>query len=120
MAREPGGDRGNDGGIAEHPDLDGADREIVKYRVDLGGDEFRRHPVNCGDALGVLGSERGDHGRAKTPSAENVFRSAWMPAPPLKSEPAMVTAIGVVMVPAASLRRRERLPVGPTAGTLGA
>jgi len=25
-----------------------------------------------------------------TPSAENVFKSAWMPAPPLESEPAMV------------------------------
>src|SRR5438046_7615814 len=32
-----------------------------------------------------------------TPSAANVFRSAWMPAPPEESEPAMVSAIGVVI-----------------------
>src|SRR5882672_1440619 len=31
-----------------------------------------------------------------TPSAEKVFRSAWMPAPPPESEPAMVTAIAVM------------------------
>src|SRR5690606_27907470 len=30
----------------------------------------------------------------KTPSAANVFRSAWMPAPPPESEPAMVRATG--------------------------
>ncbi len=33
----------------------------------------------------------------KTPSAAKVFRSAWMPAPPDESEPAMVSATGVVM-----------------------
>src|SRR6476661_10938509 len=33
----------------------------------------------------------------KTPSAANVFRSAWIPAPPEESEPAMVSAIGVVI-----------------------
>jgi hypothetical protein len=30
-----------------------------------------------------------------TPSAEKVFRSAWIPAPPPLSEPAIVSAIGV-------------------------
>ena len=29
-----------------------------------------------------------------TPSAANVFKSAWMPAPPPLSEPAMVSATG--------------------------
>src|SRR5690242_17398708 len=29
-----------------------------------------------------------------TPSAANVFRSAWMPAPPPESEPAIVRALG--------------------------
>ena len=33
----------------------------------------------------------------KTPSAENVFRSAAMPAPPLGSRPAIVTAMGALM-----------------------
>ena len=31
----------------------------------------------------------------KTPSALNVFRSAWIPAPPELSEPATVKAMGV-------------------------
>jgi len=30
-----------------------------------------------------------------TPNAEKVLRSAWMPAPPELSEPAMVSAMGV-------------------------
>ena len=30
----------------------------------------------------------------KTPSALNVFRSAWIPAPPPESEPAIVRARG--------------------------
>src|SRR5471032_1526632 len=29
------------------------------------------------------------------PSAENAFRSAWMPAPPPESEPAMVRTLGI-------------------------
>src|SRR5258708_34410047 len=33
----------------------------------------------------------------KTPSAAKVFRSAWMPAPPDESEPALVSAIGVAI-----------------------
>jgi hypothetical protein len=32
-----------------------------------------------------------------TPSAEKVFRSAWMPAPPPESEPAIVTAIALIL-----------------------
>ncbi len=33
----------------------------------------------------------------KTRNAENVLRSAWMPAPPPESEPAMVSAVGTVI-----------------------
>ena len=33
----------------------------------------------------------------KTRNAENVLRSAWMPAPPPESEPAMVRARGIRM-----------------------
>src|SRR6202035_3344570 len=33
----------------------------------------------------------------KTPSAAKLLRSAWMPAPPDESEPAMVSAMGVVI-----------------------
>lgn len=35
----------------------------------------------------------------KTPRAENVFRSAWIPAPPPLSEPAMVKALATKMQP---------------------
>ena len=38
----------------------------------------------------------------KTPSAENVLRSAWIPAPPDGSEPAIVSATGAVVVVASS------------------
>ena len=34
-----------------------------------------------------------------TRNAENVLRSAWMPAPPPESEPAMVRALGINMAP---------------------
>src|SRR5258708_11848703 len=40
----------------------------------------------------------------KTPSAANVFRSAWIPAPPDESEPAMVSATGVVIGPLAGIQ----------------
>ena len=33
-----------------------------------------------------------------TPRAANVFRSAWMPAPPPESEPAMVMALLVLCI----------------------
>src|SRR5512134_712605 len=44
----------------------------------------------------------------KTPNAANVFRSAWMPAPPPLSEPAMVSAL---FIP--PLRRSRRLLLPP-------
>jgi hypothetical protein len=42
-----------------------------------------------------------------TPCAANVFRSAWMPAPPPESEPAMVRALGMRVM--ASRGRAGRL-----------
>src|SRR5262249_8481861 len=60
----------------------------------------------------------------KTPSAENVLRSAWMPAPPPESEPAIVSAVGSLLI--GFLRGgsgRDRLPLlcrfGRPAGVLG-
>ena len=43
-----------------------------------------------------------------TPSAANVFRSAWMPAPPPESDPAMVRATGSFMLGAGPHRRPRR------------
>src|SRR5437867_4460558 len=42
----------------------------------------------------------------KTRKAEKVLRSAWMPAPPPESEPAMVNALGTTIDPR-SIRRTE-------------
>ena len=52
--------------------------------------------------------------RPKTPSALNVFRSAWRPAPALQSEPAMVRATGCDSEPW-WIRNRESLTswIGP-------
>ena len=46
MADEPGGNGVNHCGTAQHADFDRADVQIGKNRVDLRGDEIRRHPVN--------------------------------------------------------------------------
>ena len=42
----------------------------------------------------------------KTRNAENVLRSAWMPAPPPESDPAMVSALGT-LITLRSIRRAE-------------
>src|SRR5205814_4032252 len=39
-----------------------------------------------------------------TPNAANVLRSAWMPAPPEESEPAMVSAMGIVIAGPAEIQ----------------
>ncbi len=46
-------------GIGQHADLHRADIKIGEHRIDLRGDEIRRHIVNAGHALRVL--------RASTP-----------------------------------------------------
>ena len=47
--------------LRQHADLDRADIEIGKHRIDLRGDEVRRHVVDRGDALGILRGQRRDH-----------------------------------------------------------
>src|ERR1700722_19770553 len=51
------------------------------------------------------------------PSAENALRSAWMPAPPPESEPAMVRTLGIgwVMV-FKRIRAGERAPATVKSG----
>ena len=49
-AVEPAGDRRDDVRRAEHADLHRIDVEVGEDRVDLGGDEIRRHGVDGGDA----------------------------------------------------------------------
>ena len=90
------GDRRDDGGRRQHPGLDAAHREVVEHRLDLLPHEPgsrattpRTSAVFC--AVTAV--------RAHVPctrSAAKVFRSAWAPAPPPESEPAMVSAVGGV------------------------
>ena len=63
-ARQPGDDGIDDRRLRHHADLDRADVEIGKHRIDLRGDEFGRHLMNAADACGVLRRQRRDHGSA--------------------------------------------------------
>ena len=58
----------------------------------------------------------------KTRNAEKVLRSAWIPAPPPESEPAMVSAFGTVIDPesiraAPGASQRRLRSVGPPPGS---
>src|ERR1700674_2144185 len=64
MTVEPLRHRFDHGRGAEHADLHRTDREIAAHRVDLRGDESRRHHFDRGDALRVLRGQRGDRGCA--------------------------------------------------------
>ena len=66
-ARQSGGDDVDAGGLRHHANLDGADGEIGKHRIDLRCNEFRRHIVDRVDPLGVLRGERSDDRRAIDP-----------------------------------------------------
>ena len=61
VAREAFGDGLDRRHLRQHADLDRVDVEIGEHRIDLRGDEIRRHVVNGGDALRVLRGQRGDH-----------------------------------------------------------
>ena len=58
------GDRVDRRGIAEHADLHRSRLQIGKHRVDLRGDEVRRHVMDRGNAFGVLRRQRGNDGCA--------------------------------------------------------
>ena len=75
--------------VAQHPDLDRVHADVARHRADLGHDDLGRDCVDRGDAdvfwaviavIAVIPC---------TPHAANAFRSAWMPAPPPESEPAI-------------------------------
>ena len=57
---------------------------------DLGDDHLRRDRLDRGHPDRVLRGERGDRVIPCTPQRANAFRSAWIPAPPPESEPAIV------------------------------
>ena len=73
----------------QHPDLDRVDADVRCNRLDLGDDHLGRHRSHALHADGVLGRERRDRGHPVHRQRANALRSAWMPAPPLESEPAI-------------------------------
>ena len=81
---------------SEHPDLHRVDADVVRDRGDLGEDHVRRYGFDRVDADGVLRGDRGDRAscRARRMRAK-ALRSAWMPAPPPESEPAIDRQTGV-------------------------
>ncbi len=104
------GDSPHDLRRGEHPGLHRRDGEVLEHRVDLRDHEVGGHPVDAADALRVLGGKRGDRAGAEDAEAANVLRSAWTPAPPLESEPAIVSATGGVIRLSPSARRGRRVP----------
>ncbi len=88
------GDFAREAGASQHADLDRADVKVLQHRVDLRAQHVRRNIMDGGDAERVLRGDGGDCAETMHPKAANVRRSAWMPAPPPESEPAMVNASG--------------------------
>ena len=94
MAQDRIGYGFDDGYRRQHARFDGIGSDVADYGVDLGGDDVGGDswtavtPIVFWAVMAV----RADV--PNTPSAEKVFRSAWMPAPPPESEPAIVIAVG--------------------------
>jgi DEAD/DEAH box helicase domain-containing protein len=64
--------------------------------------------VDVRDARRVLGGQRHDRGHAVAPLRRERLPSAWMPAPPPESEPAMVRQRGTTELPSPVEWRRYR------------
>lgn len=90
VAIESIGDGAHDGRRRHHADLHRIGPDVVEDGVDLGAHENGIHLEHVGNAERVLGRERRDDALAEQLWAMMVFKSAWMPAPPLESDPAMV------------------------------
>ncbi len=88
-AGEPRGDRFHGRDAPDHAGLRRGDRQIAEHRVELRDDE-RRLDVCAVSAVTTLVPH--------TPNAAKVFRSAWIPAAPPGSEPAIVSATGAIVV----------------------
>ena len=92
------GDRPDDLRGGQHAGLDRGHRQVVEHRLDLGQHELGRHGVHARGRRPVFCAVSAVMALVpKTPSAAKVLRSAWMPAPPPESEPAMVRATGGFM-----------------------
>ncbi len=114
---EHAGDRLDDLGSAQHPGLDGARADVLEHGHDLRHDHrasdtmaTSRTPVVFWAVMAVRALV------PKTPSAANVFRSAWMPAPPPESLPAIVRAVGMGNCRISQVQDFTPLPASDTSG----
>ena len=82
--------------VAEHPDLDRVDADVVGDRADLGDDHLRGRPASTSSTPTVFWAVIAVIAVIPcTPQRANAFRSAWMPAPPPESEPAIERQVGI-------------------------
>ena len=86
------------GAVDEHAALGGVGAEVREDGAKLPRDEGRRRdsprpgrPTEFCAVTAVMTD------MPNTRKARKVLRSAWMPAPPPESEPAMVSALGISM-----------------------
>ena len=90
------GHRFDDRGVGEHADLDGAEAEVGGDRFDLRRDQVGRASPATAVTPSVFWAVTAVIADVpKTPCAANVLRSAWMPAPPPESLPAIVSAVRI-------------------------
>ena len=82
--------------VAEHADLHGVDAEVARRRRGPARRSSRAGRLDRRDRDGVLRGDRGDRRRRRArPQRANALRSAWMPAPPPESEPAIDSTTGI-------------------------
>ena len=82
--------------VRQHPGLDGAGGRVAGHGFDLRDDQIRSRPPPRRRRRGCSGrSRRSPRWCRRRPHAANVFRSAWRPAPPPESLPAIVSAVRI-------------------------
>ena len=75
---------------AEHAGLGGLHADVGGHRLDLAGDDVQGNLVKTLDTDRVLHRHGGDGDQPVHAEHREGARSAWMPAPPPESDPAMV------------------------------
>ena len=93
--------------LRHHPDLDGIDVEIAENRVDLRGDEIGGHVMNAGTPRVFCAVSAVIDGRAIDAERRKRLQVGLDAGATDESEPAMVSAIGVVMFARSNFRGHE-------------
>ena len=79
---------------AQHADLHGVDADVLRHRPDLLDDELARHRMDAVTPTVLCAVSAVIAVIPCTPQRANAFRSAWIPAPPPESEPAIDSTAG--------------------------